>query len=786
MGVSERGERLKAQVIGVTPSVSAERAAIVTDCYRELEGESDIIRRARTLDGILARKSLYILDGELIVGNLAPKPRCAQVFPEFSTRWILEELDGFEHRDSDVFLVEGETKEQLREVLPWWEGRSTQDKALRLLPPDSLTAHREFAYILTSLSSGVGHIAVDYERCIRFGLRSIIERAVELERAIVPDSIEAVDRKHFYEAVRIVCEAAIRHAHRFSAFASELACIEPDPVRKAELEEIARVCSRVPEHPAATFGEALQSFWFVHLILQLESNGHSISPGRFDQYLFPFYRQDIDSGLLTRDRAQELLENVWIKLNEIMKLRDRIGSKAFGGYPLFQNLIVGGVDRDGRDAANDLSYLCMEVTRNLKLPQPSFSVRWHLGTDRRFMREAASIVKAGFGMPAFFNDEVIVPILLDLGYSLEEARNYAEVGCVEPQAAGTTEGYYPAGFLNLSKVLEITLNNGINPLTGSRLGPATGEDFAGFEEFREAWYRQLGHFCDLQADAINAIDSVHARYAPTPFSSCFVDDCIERGMDIRQGGARHNFSSPNVVALANAADALTVMKEAVFGERLVSYRELVEILRSDFEGHEALRQRFLNGYPKYGNDRDETDGFAKEIAGFLSDRFRRKRNVRGGSFHVGLQSISAHALFVNTLGATPDGRKQETLLADGGCSPAQGRDRSGPTAIVRSVAKIDQYRIPNGTLLNIKLHPSLLESDQGVSSLISLVETYFMMKGQHIQFNVVSAETLREAQEHPERFGDLVVRVAGFSVYFTALDRVLQEDIIRRTEQTAY
>lgn len=786
MGISERGEQLKTQVLETAPSISSERAEIITKCYQKLEYEPPIIKRAKALESILDQKTLYILDGELIVGNQAPRPRCAQVFPEFSTKWILDELEEFERRDSDIFLIDEETKRRLREILPWWEGRSTEDKARILLSPPSYRAHQEMVYILTSLSSGIGHIAVDYERCIRNGLRSIMMQAVELSQKIGADDDEAVAKRSFYRAVEIVCNAAIRFAHRFAVFARERSALEHDPVRKRELDEIARICSRVPEFSAETFHEALQSFWFVHLILQLESNGHSISPGRFDQYLYPFYEKDLGMGRITREEAKELLENVWIKMNEIIKLRDRTGSKAFGGYPMFQNLIVGGINEDGKDATNDLSYLCMEVTRDLKLPQPSFSVRWNLGVDREYMCAAAEIVKAGFGMPAFFNDEVIVPMLLSIGYSLGEAREYAEVGCVEPQAAGTTEGYYPAGFLNLAKVLEITLHNGINPVSGNRLGLETGEDFGTFESFYNAYLQQLDYFCDLQVDAVNCIDSIHARYAPTPFCSCFVDDCIKTGRDIRQGGARHNFSSPNVVGLANVADALALMKYAIFDDRLMNYRELIGILSKNYEGIEHMRQRFLNGYPKYGNDCDEVDTFAKDLAAYLSDRFRRQKNIRGGRFQVGLQSISAHALFANSVGATPDGRKKEELLADGGCSPAQGRDRKGPTAVVRSVAKMDHYRIPNGTLLNVKLHPSLLESKEGVESLISLIETYFMMKGQHIQFNVVSTKTLREAQEHPERFKDLVVRVAGFSAYFVTLDRMLQEDIIHRTEHMGF
>jgi formate C-acetyltransferase len=778
-----RIELLKEQIIRRNPSISAERAEIVTEYYKKSPAQSAIVRRARVLDEVLRRKSVYILDGELIVGNQSVRPRAAEIYPEFSVRWVLDELDEFELRDSDVFEIDEEVKERLRACLPWWEGRTVREEAVRRIPGEALAANTDLVYILTSLGGGIGHLSIDYEKCIRGGLGAVMRRAAELEGALGA-APEDLPRREFFQAVKIVCEALIKYARRFSVLAEEMAVLEAEAGRRRELEEIARVCRKVPEYPAQTYREAVQSFWFAHLVLQIESNGHSVSPGRFDQYMFPFYEADLREGRLGRETAKEITENLWIKLNEIIKLRDKIGSKAFGGYPMFQNLIVGGVDKDGRDCANDLTFLCMEVTRELRLPQPSFSVRWHAGASREYMRAAAEIVRAGTGMPAFFNDELIVPMLEDMGYTQEEARNYAEVGCVEPQAPGTTEGYYPAGFLNLAKVLELTLHGGRDPVSGRRLGLGTPDSFDSFPAFYAAFREQLRYFCGLMADAINAIDAANGELAPVPFCSCFVADCIERGRDIRQGGARYNFSSPNAVAIANAADALQVVKCAVFRDRIISYEELRGVLARDFEGAEPLRQRFLNAYPKYGNDIDEVDFFVRDIAAELSRTFSAIANIRGGRFQVGLQSISAHALFVGSIGATPDGRKMSTLLADGGCSPAQGRDTRGPTALMRSVAKIDHRGIPNGTLLNIKLHPGVVEGEKGRENLIALIESFFLMKGQHVQFNVVGEETLRKAQEEPHAFRDLVVRVAGFSVYFVTIDKILQEDIIHRTQQT--
>ena len=778
-------ELLKKQIVRKPPSISAERAEIVTEYYKKTENESVLLRRAHVLDEVLSKKSIYILDGELIVGNQSVQPRAAEIYPEFSVQWVLDELDDFALRDSDAFEVPDDVKDRLRACLPWWQGRTVRDIAVERLSPEAFAAHTDLVYILTSLGSGIGHLAIDYEKCIKEGVRSIMEKAAGHKKNIGA-SAQDNRRRDFYDAVIIVCGAIIKYAQRFSILAEEMSALEPDPQRRKELEEIARVCRKVPEYPAETYNEAVQSFWFVHLVLQIESNGHSVSPGRFDQYMFPYYAADLREQRLSREAAKEITENLWIKLNEIIKIRDKTSSKAFGGFPMFQNLIVGGMDKDGRDCANDLSYLCMEVTRELKLPQPSFSVRWHRGVSPEYMQAAAEIVRTGIGMPSFFNDEVIVPMLEGLGYTREEAYNYAEVGCVEPQAPGTTEGYYPSGFMNLCKILEITLYGGHNPMTGRPQGLKTPLSFDSFGEFYAAFREQLRYFCRLMAGAIDCIDAVNGELAPVPFCSCFVADCIERGRDIRQGGARYNFSSPNAVAIANVADALMALQGAVFRDKIIGYEELREALTQDFEGSEALRQRLLNDYPKYGNDIDEVDFFARDIAEELSRTFAALPNIRGGHFLVGLQSISAHALFVNSVGATPDGRKKAMLLADGGCSPAQGRDVRGPTAVMKSVAKIDHSAIPNGTLLNIKLNPMLLADEKGKRSLIALVASFFRMMAQHVQFNVVDAQTLRRAREDPQSYRDLVIRVAGFSVYFVTIDAILQEDIIRRTEQAVF
>ncbi len=781
----DRTTRLRGRLLSHEPSICHERVAIVTQCYDELGQSLPPVRlRARALAAALDGMTIFIGPDELIVGNQASRPRAAPVFPEYSWEWILDELGTLPRRTADRFAVSPETAEALRSLLPRWRGRALRDRAAAAMPEEVLRAQEGLVFLLTSMGCGVGHLAPDYSRVLARGLAGLADAAQSMLNTLDLTEPASLRRRDFCLAAVEVCQAAIRFAHRYAELALRLAGSEANAARRAELQEIARVCRKVPAQPAATFHEALQSFWFVHLIIQIEANGHSISPGRFDQYMAPSYAADLQTGRLDRERALELLDCLWIKFNEIMKLRDRTASIGFGGYPLFQNLIVGGQTADGRDATNDLSFLCLEATRRTRLPQPSLSVRVHAGSPPPFLKAAAALAREGLGMPAFFNDEIIVPLLQRMGAGLEEARGYAEVGCVEPQVPGRTNGYYPAGFLNLGKVVSLALHNGTDPVSGRQLGPrdAAFGGFARYEDVRAALDRQLEHFIRLLVAADNVLDAAHGALAPNPFVSLVVDDCLTRGLCYEEGGAVHNYTAPNSVGLANAADALMAVKRLVFQERKVGMPELLQALAEDFAGREALRQMLLHKAPKYGNDEDEVDAIARELASQILRGFKRFRNVRGGRFEPGLQSISAHALFRDAVGATPDGRTARMLLADGGISPAQGRDRRGPTAVVKSAAKLDHLESSNGTLLNIKLSPQSVAGETGLENLAALIRTYFQLGGQHVQFNIVSSDVLREAQAHPEEHRDLVVRVAGFSVLFTTIDRVLQEDIIERTE----
>jgi formate C-acetyltransferase len=779
MDLSPRVRRLRERLLATRPELCVERARIVTEVYRVNPELAPVLRRAAALEAVLTNMSIRIDDGELIVGNQASKSRAAPIFPEFSHDWIEAELDRFDRRTGDPFLVSREAKAVLREILPFWRGKSTRDAALERLSPQAQEAQGRMGFLLTSLSSGLGHVAPDYQRVLNLGLEELIRRAAEERSSADADDARAA----FHEAAITAMQAVIAFALRFAELAHRLAASETDPVRRRELETIAEACTRVPAKPARSFHEALQSFWFVHLAVQIESNGHSISPGRFDRYMLPFYRDGLKNGGLARPAALELLQCLWIKLNEINKVRDGQSSLAFGGYPMFQNLITGGQSRAGEDATNELSYLCIKATAATRLPQPSFSVRIHRGTPERFLREACELAKLGTGMPAFFNDEALIPVMRKMGYGLEEARDYAEVGCVEPQCAGTTNGYYPGGFVNLPKCLELALNGGRDPLSGTALGPsvAPAESLRSTTEVISAFHVQLAHLVDLLADADNAIERVHAELAPSPFLSVLVDDCLARGLAFEAGGARHNFTAPNAVGLANVADSLAAIETLVFREKRLSMGQLIEALRRDFESREEMRRLLLNRAPKYGNDDELADGYARKVADIFCAEVLKHRNPRGGRFQPGLQSISAHALFAGSVGATPDGRRRDALVADGGVSPAQGRDRSGPTAVIRSVARLDHQEARNGTLLNLKFDPQSVLGEEGTRNLAALVRSLFALGGQHVQFSVVGAEALRDAQRHPDKHAGLLVRVAGFSVFFTAVDRTLQDDIIART-----
>ncbi|WP_428560254.1 MAG: glycyl radical protein [Solidesulfovibrio sp. DCME] len=783
-GPTARVEAIRERFIAITPEICVERAQLITASYKETEDQPILIRRARALEKILDNMVIFIQPDEIIVGNQCTKPRSAPVFPEFSCKWLADELDRLEKRTGDVFLISEEKKAILRDLFPYWDGKTTNELATALMTKEAKDAQAHGVFTVGNYYfNGVGHIGVDYALVLDKGLAGIIAVA-EAEMAKLELANPAHMAKHvFLSSVVIANKAVIRFAERFAALAEGMASQETDEARRAELLEISRVCAKVPAAPAETFAEALQSFWFVQLVLQIESNGHSISPMRFDQYLFPYLLADKD---LTAEKAQELLDLLFIKFNEINKVRDEGSTKAFGGYPMFQNLIVGGVDREGEDATNPLSYMCLQATANTKLYQPSISIRVHSDTPRALYEKAAEVTRLGLGMPAYYNDRFIIPALLSRGLTREDARDYGIIGCVEPQVGGKTEGWHDAAFFNIAKVLELTLNDGVDPLTGDRLGPATGEltSLATYDALMAAYRTQMAYFVTLLVLSDNAVDVAHGQRAPLPFLSSLVADCIAKGKSLQQGGAHYNFTGPQGVGVANVADSLAALKKLVYEDQAVSLAAIKDALADDFAGvaGESLRQMLQNRAPKYGNDEPYADEIAHEAALTYCREVEKYTNPRGGKFQPGLYPVSANVPLGAVVGATPDGRKAGTPLADG-VSPVSGMDHSGPTASVKSVTKLDHVIASNGTLLNMKFHPNAVKDERGIANLIAVTETLFNGGGTHIQYNVIGKETLRDAQDNPDNYRGLVVRVAGYSAFFTSLDRAIQEDIISRTEQ---
>ncbi|KHK01733.1 glycyl radical protein [Desulfovibrio sp. TomC] len=783
-GPTPRVEAIRERFISLTPEICVERAQYITESYKETEDQPIHIRRAKALEKILGQMTIFIQPDEIIVGNQCTKPRAAPVFPEFSCKWLEDELDRLEKRTGDVFLISEAKKATLRALFPYWNGKTTNELATALMPQAAKEAQKYGVFTVGNYYfNGVGHISVDYAKVLDKGLDGIIAEARSELAGLDMTNPEHLAKITFLDAVIIANQAVIAFAKRFSDLAAGMAAKEADPTRKAELLEIARVCAAVPASPAQTFAEALQSFWFIQLVLQIESNGHSISPMRFDQYLFPYLLRDKDLGI---EKAQELLDLLFIKFNEINKVRDEGSTKAFGGYPMFQNLIVGGVDREGEDATNPLSYMCLQATANTRLYQPSISIRVHSETPRALYEKAAEVTRLGLGMPAYYNDRFIIPGLLSRGLTREDARDYGIIGCVEPQVGGKTEGWHDAAFFNIAKVLELTLNNGVDPLSGERLGPATGDltTFATYDDLMAAYRKQMEYSVRLLVVSDNAVDVAHGQRAPLPFLSSLVDDCIAKGKSLQEGGAHYNFTGPQGVGVANVADSLAALRKLVYEDKALSLGELKAALASDFAGveGESLRQMLVNRAPKYGNDEPYADEIAHEGALIYCKEVEKYANPRGGRFQPGLYPVSANVPLGTVVGATPDGRKAGTPLADG-VSPVSGMDHSGPTASVKSVTKLDHVIASNGTLLNMKFHPSALKDGQGISNLIAVTETLFNGGGTHIQYNVISKDTLTDAQMHPDNYRGLVVRVAGYSAFFTSLDRSIQDDIISRTEQ---
>ena len=791
---SDRIERLKANLFKQMPQVEADRAVLLTQSYMQTEGEPIVTRRAKAFKNILEYLPVTIRDEELIVGSNTKRPRSCQVFPEFSFDWLESEFDTMEHRSADPFYISDETKKVLHEVYKYWKGKTTSELATSYLAPETKTAMEHNIFTPGNyFYNGVGHVTVKYDKVLSVGYKGILEEIrAEKAKQNVGDA-DFNTKRAFLDAAEMSCEAVITYARRYARLALEMLEKETDENRKRELAIIARNCSRVPENGASNFYEACQSFWFVQMLLQVESSGHSISPGRFDQYMYPYYKKDIESGEITKEFAQELLDCIWVKLNDLNKIRDAASAEGFAGYSLFQNLIAGGQNIYGEDATNDLSYMCLEATLHVMLPAPSMSVRVWNKSPHDFLIKAAKVTRTGVGLPAYYNDEVIIPSLLSRGLTIEDARDYGIIGCVEPQKAGKTWGWHDAAFFNMCRVLELTFSNG-RDTDGTQVGIASGniDTFKTFDDFFEAYKKQMKYCISLLVNADNAIDVAHAERCPLPYLASMVDDCIKRGKTPEQGGAIYNFTGPQGFGIANVADSMFAIRTLVFERQKYTLHEIKDALDNNFgldggenaQKYAAIREDILS-LDKYGNDDDNVDMLARRAAYTYTKQIQDFKNPRGGQFQAGLYPVSANVPLGAQTGATPDGRYAHKPVADG-VSPSAGFDTHGPTASANSVAKLDHGIASNGTLFNMKFHPSALEGDSGLESFVALVRGYFDQKGSHMQFNVVSRETLRDAQKNPDKYRSLVVRVAGYSALFTRVSKSLQDDIINRTEQRGF
>lgn len=828
---TERITRLVEHLYAKMPEIESARAVLLTESYRQTENEPLILRRAKAFAHILEHIPITIREDELVVGSSTLAPRGCQTFPEYSYEWLEQEFDTVAEREADPFYISEQTKRELKEANRYWKGKTNSDLAKAYMAKETIKAMEHNMFTPGNyFYNGVGHVTVQYEKVLAIGYEGIIKEVKEELAACHFGDADYATKSRFLEAVLISCQAVIGYADRYAVLAEQEAGKCQDTARKKELLAIAENCRRVPAKGARSFYEACQSFWFVQQLLQMESSGHSISPGRFDQYMYPYYKKDLDEGKITREFAQELLDCIWVKLNDLNKCRDADSAKGFAGYSLFQNLIVGGQDEEGRDVTNDLSFMCIEASFHVFLPQPSLSIRVWNGTPHDLLMRAAELTRTGIGLPAYYNDEVIIPSLMSRGLTLEEARTYNIIGCVEPQKAGKTNGWHDAAFFNMCRPLELVFSNGMD--CGEQIGPRTGnvEDMQTFEEFYDAYRTQMNYFIELLVNADNAIDQAHAERTPLPYLACMVEDCIKRGKTCEQGGAVYNFTGPQGFGIANVADSLYAVKTLVYDEKKVSMadykkalmfnygkevnglvvaqiagkvaRELAEqgipadaktvalasqeILKQSVTAEDQRKFRelleLIETVPKFGNDDEEVDAFAREAAYTYTKPLPGYKNPRGGIFQAGLYPVSANVPLGAQTGATPDGRLAGVPVADG-VSPSAGKDVHGPTAAANSVSTLDHGIASNGTLFNQKFHPSALSGERGLDNFISLIRTYFDRKGSHMQFNVVSRETLLDAQKHPENYKHLVVRVAGYSALFTTLSKSLQDDIIRRTEQ---
>ena len=794
--LTERMKEFREEVLDEKPYIDAQRAILATLAYKENLNQPRVMVRAKMLEKVLDNMSIYIEDKSLLAGNQATKNRNAPIFPEYTMEFVMKELDQFEKRDGDVFYITEKTKEQLREIAPFWQNNNLRARGEALLPEEVRVFMETGVFGMEGkLNAGDAHLAVNYERILKDGLRGYEKRAKEYKATLDLTNPDNVDKYCFYNAVLIVLEAVRNFANRYSVLAKDLAEKEMNQERKIELLEISRICSKVPYEPAETFQEAVQSVWFIQLILQIESNGHSLSYGRFDQYMYPYYDRDIKNGTIKESEALELLTCLWIKTLTINKVRSQAHTLSSAGSPMYQNVTIAGQTTDKKDAVNDLSFLVLKSVAQTRLTQPNLTVRYHKNINKHFLDECIEVMRLGFGMPALNNDEIIIPSFMDWQVKEEDAYNYSAIGCVETAVPGKW-GYRCTGmsYINFPRMLLCTMNNGVDLTSNKRFTKGYGyfTEMESYEELLKAWDKTIREITRYSVIVENVIDKVSERDVPDILCSALTDDCIARGKTIKEGGAVYDFISGLQVGIANMADCLAAIKKLVYEEKKITRQELWNAILDDFSSPEnkKIQKMLIREAPKYGNDDDYVDQLIVEAYDSYIEEIEKYPNTRynrgpiGGIRYAGTSSISANVGQGMSTMATPDGRNAFEPLAEG-CSPAHNSDKNGPTAVFKSVSKLRTNKITGGVLLNQKMTPQMLSTEENRQKLELLIKTFFnRLHGYHVQYNIVSKETLIYAQKHPEKHKDLIVRVAGYSAFFNVLSKKTQDDIIGRTEQS--
>lgn len=794
--LTERMKEFREEVLDEKPYIDAQRAILATLAYKENLNQPRVMVRAKMLEKVLDNMSIYIEDKSLLAGNQATKNRNAPIFPEYTMEFVMNELDQFEKRDGDIFYITEKTKEQLREIAPFWQNNNLRARGEALLPEEVRVFMETGVFGMEGkLNAGDAHLAVNYERILKDGLRGYEKRVKEYKAALDLTNPDNIDKYCFYNAVLIVLKAVRNFANRYSVLAKDLAEKELNQERKIELLEISRICSKVPYEPAETFKEAVQSVWFIQLILQIESNGHSLSYGRFDQYMYPYYDRDIKNGTIKESEALELLTCLWIKTLTINKVRSQAHTLSSAGSPMYQNVTIAGQTTDKKDAVNDLSFLVLKSVAQTRLTQPNLTVRYHKNINKHFLDECVEVMRLGFGMPALNNDEIIIPSFMDWQVKEEDAYNYSAIGCVETAVPGKW-GYRCTGmsYINFPRMLLCTMNNGVDLTSNKRFTKGYGyfTEMESYEELLKAWDKTIREITRYSVIVENVIDKASERDVPDILCSALTDDCIARGKTIKEGGAVYDFISGLQVGIANMADCLAAIKKLVYEEKKITRQELWDAILDDFSSpkNKKIQEMLIREAPKYGNDDDYVDQLIVEAYDSYIEEIEKYPNTRynrgpiGGIRYAGTSSISANVGQGMSTMATPDGRNAFEPLAEG-CSPAHNSDKNGPTAVFKSVSKLRTNKITGGVLLNQKMTPQMLSTEENRQKLELLIKTFFnRLHGYHVQYNIVSKETLIDAQKHPEKHKDLIVRVAGYSAFFNVLSKKTQDDIIGRTEQS--